>query len=419
VEDSAETGRITFRDVFAVGEFRAMWLAELLSFMGDQLARVALAVLVFDRTGSAALTGLTYALTYIPTVVGALALSAIADRRPRRHVIVAVDTIRTLVVAAMVIPGVGLPVLCGLVAVMSFLGGPYKAAQLALLRDVLDTGRYPAGMAVRQITTQTAQLLGFASGGILSAALSPQVCLGIDAVTFAASALLIGRFVRSRPAARSSSAGHSLIAGTKVVWNEPRRRAIFLTTVLGLFYIAPQGIAAPYVAQLGYGPAMVGFVLASTGAGAIIGLSAFSRFVPAARRRTALPVACLAAGLPLVLVLAHAGVYVAMIVFAVSNALWCSQVVMSVSFLAELLPDDQRAQGMGVASSTNLTAQGLGTGLAGLLAQATSPTSAIALSGAVSVLVALWPSALWIKSTRRANTPTEVSNSPPLPSAAQ
>jgi MFS family permease len=90
-----------------------------------------------------------------------------------------------------------------------------------------------------------------------------------------------------------------------------------------------------------------------------------------------------------------------MILFAVSNALWCSQVLMSVSLLAELLPDSQRAQGMGVASSMNLTAQGLGTGLAGLLAQTTSPSEAIALAGAASVVIALWPSALWIKSIRQ------------------
>jgi len=401
MEAPADAARPTFRDVFTVREFRAMLLAELLSFMGDQLARVALAVLVFDRTNSAALTGLTYALTYIPTVVGALALSGVADRKSRRTVIVTVDSIRIVVVAMMVIPAIPLIWLCVLVAVMSFLGGPYKAAQLALLRDVLNAQRYPVGMAIRQISTQTAQLIGFATGGILSAAASPQACLGIDSATFAASVLLVGRFVRSRPAPDSPDGHPSVIAGARMLWSEPRRRALFLTTILGVFYIAPQGIAAPYVAKLGYGPTMVGFVLASTGAGAIVGLSLFSRFVPACRRPVLLPVVCMFAGLPLILVLAHGGAYVAMVLFAVSNGLWCTQVVMAVSFLADLLRDNQRAQGMGLASSMNLTAQGVGTGLAGALAQATSPTVAIALAGALSVGVALWPSVLWVKSRHR------------------
>lgn len=258
MEAPADAARPTFRDVFTVREFRAMLLAELLSFMGDQLARVALAVLVFDRTNSAALTGLTYALTYIPTVVGALALSGVADRKSRRTVIVTVDSIRIVVVAMMVIPAIPLIWLCVLVAVMSFLGGPYKAAQLALLRDVLNAQRYPVGMAIRQISTQTAQLIGFATGGILSAAASPQACLGIDSATFAASVLLVGRFVRSRPAPDSPDGHPSVIAGARMLWSEPRRRALFLTTILGVFYIAPQGIAAPYVAELGYGPTMSG-----------------------------------------------------------------------------------------------------------------------------------------------------------------
>lgn len=51
----------SFVAVFAVPEFRAMWSAEVLSLVGDQLARVAISVLVFQRTDSA---GLTYALTY-------------------------------------------------------------------------------------------------------------------------------------------------------------------------------------------------------------------------------------------------------------------------------------------------------------------------------------------------------------------
>ena len=44
--------RATFRDVWAVREFRAVWSAELLSVAGDRLALVALTLLVYDRTGS-------------------------------------------------------------------------------------------------------------------------------------------------------------------------------------------------------------------------------------------------------------------------------------------------------------------------------------------------------------------------------
>src|SRR5260370_7460818 len=75
-------GRPTFREVFAVREFRALWLAQLLSVAGDQLARVAMTVLVFDRTHSALWTALTYAVTFLPWVIAGLARAGLPHRRP-------------------------------------------------------------------------------------------------------------------------------------------------------------------------------------------------------------------------------------------------------------------------------------------------------------------------------------------------
>src|SRR5260370_8139230 len=120
-------------------------------------------------------------------------------------------------------------------------------------------------MALRQIKNQAAEFAGFGLGGILSASFSPQICLGVALATFAASALLVGCFVQSRPAASPSGRNHSITAGAKMLWGEPRQRAIVLTTVLGLFYIAPAGLAAPYPAHLAYGSTTRGFVLPTGG----------------------------------------------------------------------------------------------------------------------------------------------------------
>ncbi|HEY0499585.1 MAG TPA: MFS transporter, partial [Kutzneria sp.] len=94
--------------MFANGEFRALWLAELVSTAGDQVARVALSLLVFDRTRSAALAALTFALTMLPALFGPL-LAGLADRYPRRNVMVTADLIRAVLMGIMAIPGVSLP----------------------------------------------------------------------------------------------------------------------------------------------------------------------------------------------------------------------------------------------------------------------------------------------------------------------
>ena len=67
--------RATYREVFAVAEFRALWLAQLLSVAGDQLAKVALTVLVYDRTRSALLAAVTFAASFVPAFLGGLTLS--------------------------------------------------------------------------------------------------------------------------------------------------------------------------------------------------------------------------------------------------------------------------------------------------------------------------------------------------------
>ena len=46
----------TSAEVLADAQFRALWVAQLLSVLGDQVARVALAVLVYAETASAGLT---------------------------------------------------------------------------------------------------------------------------------------------------------------------------------------------------------------------------------------------------------------------------------------------------------------------------------------------------------------------------
>jgi hypothetical protein len=152
-------GRTAFRSVLGVAEFRALWAAELCSVAGDQFARVALAVIVFTRTESAGWTAATYALSLMPAFLGEVLLGGLGDRCPRREVMVASDLVRAMLVALMALPGMPLAVLCALVAAVTFVGGPFKAAQQSLLPDVLagDTIKYTVGQSLRTATGQAAQ----------------------------------------------------------------------------------------------------------------------------------------------------------------------------------------------------------------------------------------------------------------------
>src|SRR4051794_35030538 len=77
-------------------EFRALWLSQALSRVGDQLAAVALSVLVYARTGSTLATAATYAVGFLPALVGGPLLAGLADTLPRRSVMVGCDLLRAV-----------------------------------------------------------------------------------------------------------------------------------------------------------------------------------------------------------------------------------------------------------------------------------------------------------------------------------
>jgi predicted MFS family arabinose efflux permease len=396
--DDARVTRVGFGAVLAVPEFRAMWTAELLSVCGDQLARVALAVLVFQRTSSAALTGLTYALTYVPSLLGGVLLAGAGDRWPRRDVMVAADLARAALVAVIAVPGVPLWVLCVLVAVLTALGGPFKAAQQALLPAVLEGERYLVGMALRNVTIQGAQLAGFAGGGALIAALSPSAALGLDAVTFVLSALFLVTGVRRRAAvdrvarpAWLSATG----AGIRLIWRDPALRTLVALNWLAGFYIVPEALAAPYAAGIGAGATLVGLLMAADPAGSVLGGFVFGKAVPEHVQVRVLGLLGIAAGLPLVLFAFRPGLVVSVLLLATSGLLATGYNIQGTVSFMRRVPDEHRAQCAGVNSAGLLTVQGIGAAVAGALADVWSPAHTIAAAGAAGAAVAVPVARAW------------------------
>lgn len=139
--------RPTFRDVFGIAEFRALWLAQVLSVTGDQLARVALTVLVYDRTRSALLAAVTFSCGVVPALIGGLVLSGLADRLPRRTVMIVADLVSGVPVAVMVLPGLPLGVMMLLLAAVTMVGALFLAARSATYPEILDGDRYALTVA--------------------------------------------------------------------------------------------------------------------------------------------------------------------------------------------------------------------------------------------------------------------------------
>jgi MFS family permease len=406
---------ITFRSVFAVSEFRYMWLAQLMSVAGDQLARVAMTVLVYDQTRSAFWSALTYAVTLVPWILGGLALSGLADRLPRQQLMVGCDVARMVLVVVMAVislhhgSGAGLLVMVALLFAVTLLDSPFKAARSAMLPDILPGERYALGVAVSQTALQTGMVAGFAVGGLVVAAVHAGGALALDAATFAGSALLVQFGIRRRPAAAARGpAGGSrrgeIAAGVRLVFRGSRLRTLVLFGWLVTFYVTPMGLAAPYAARLHTSlPLAVttGLVFAAVPFGTMIGSIALGRLVPAPRRPAWLGPQAIVTCAVLALLALPVGLAGALAVLTVSGAAASYQLAANAAFVAEV-PPERRGLAFGLANGGMQVFQGLWIVLAGAVAaHVMTPGTVIAVSGGVGAAAAGVLTLAWRRESAR------------------
>jgi MFS family permease len=392
-EDGGGKGA-TFRDVFAIGEFRALWTAQLLSIVGDQLARVALTLLVYDRTRSALLAAVTFAASVVPVFLGGITLAGLADRFPRRRVMIICDIARLVLVVAMTLPHLPVAVLVILLFAVTMLGPPFTSARTGIYADVLADDGYVLGTAITLTTYQLAQVVGFAAGGALVALVGVRTALLADAATYACSALITRIWVLARPAARGADGGGTthladIVSGVRLAFGMPGLRGPMLFGWLVAFYNAPEGVAAPLASSLGGGTAAIGVILAAGALGAAAGGIAFTRLTaPDKRLRWMRPLAVAACAL-LGLFALGPPLTLALIILFASGVFDCFQVAASTAFVL-MAPPEHRSQVFGIAQAGMSLGQGAVMVLAGALAQTHhSPSSVIAAIGLAGAVVAM------------------------------
>ena len=382
--------------VWACREYQGLWAAQAVTLLGDQIARVALALLVFDRTRSATASAAAYAVTLLPAVLGGPLLAGIADRHPRRAVMIRCDVACAALTAAVAVPGMPLPVLFGLIFVVSLLDAPFGAARSSLVRDVFpgDDDRYAVATTIGGITLRASQILGFTLGGVLVAVVGVRPALLADAVTFGISAVIVRATVTARPTAiHDREPGHHLLAdlrdGARLVFGEPRLRLLTVYAWLAAFHVVPVGLAVPVAAHHAGGPIAAGILLAAPAAGTAAGMIALTVGIRDRKRRAGLigPLAVLAAA-PLIGCATDPPLPVTAVLWAVAGAGTAYQLVANVAFVSAV-PDEHRGQAFGLVVAGLLAGQGAAMIAAGAVADAVNPSVVVAAAGVAGTLAAL------------------------------
>ncbi|WP_328466249.1 MFS transporter [Actinoplanes sp. NBC_00393] len=296
-EVTQSKGTVTFRDIFALPEYRALYLSTVVNWVGDYLSRAAVTVLVYHQSESVLLSAVSFAIGYLPWFFGPV-LAALADRYPYRRIMIVSDLCRMVLIALLLIPGLPVPVML-LVLLLAGLGAPpTQAARSALLPVIVGRERLALALATNQTTGQAAQVFGYLVGATLAVALTPRIALGIDVATFALSALLIAFGVRRRPTVQAPSQRTHLLQetaeGFRLVFGHPALRSIAIVVFTAtVFAIVPEGLAAAWAAEGTRDPATrgldQGMIMAAGPLGFVIGGILFNRLVPAAERARLIP----------------------------------------------------------------------------------------------------------------------------------
>lgn len=379
-----------YRAVLAVREFRGLLLSDGLSTLGDQVARIAVALLVLERSGSAFAASATYACSYLTWLAGGPLLSGLPDRYPRRRVMVACDLARMVLIACLAIPGVSLWVVFSVLIAVGLLAPPAEAARSALLADVLDGEPYVVANALSNAVGQAGQVLGFVLGGALVGLIGVEGALLADAATFAGSAALLLVMVAEHRVAAADGGPSSLrseaAAGARLVWGSPRLRTLLGWGLLSAAsVIAAEGLAVAITQERGGGPFAAGVLTAAVPAGFLIGSWALLR-VATERRERLFPLLVTLTCLPLLatpLVDSLVLITALWVLAGCGNAL---QLVANSAFV-QAVPAHLRGRAFGVAATLLMVLQGAVLLAAGALAEVTEPRVPIAVAAAASLLL--------------------------------
>ena len=420
---------VTFRDLFGVSEYRAIYLALLVNWLGDYLARAAITVLVYQQTSSVLLSAASFAVSYLPWLVGGPLLAALAERYPYRRVMVISDLIRMCMIALVAIPG--LPILA--ILLVLFLGTlaspPTQAARSAILPLLLTRERVVVALAVSATTIQAAQVIGYFVGATIATAVNPRLAVAAVAVAFGLSALIISLGVRHRPAAasraqrthllRETGEGFRLVFGHRVL-----RTIAFLVFTLTMFAIVPEGLAAAWAAQGNPDPATrginQGMIMAAAPVGWVIGGLAVSRLASQATRQRLIKPFAVLAPLALVPALAAPATPVVAVLALLSGIAQGGLMPTLQGMFVLTLPHGYRARAYGVMQGGMQLTQGGAVLVTGVLAEHAGIPMVVGLWSVGGVLVmgllaARWPSASTMEEATAAAT---ASSPPPEPAPA-
>ncbi|MET9818600.1 MFS transporter [Streptomyces sp. NPDC006355] len=374
----------SYRQLFRTPEFTPLFLASSANVLAQTIGGLALGVLVFRATDSPLLSALSMFGQSLTQVLGATFLLSGADRLPPRSALTGISLVLAAGTAVLALPA--LPVW----AVFAVLLGQGLAASLGggvrwgLVNEILSDDGYLLGRSVFNMMSGVVQILGYATGGVLVAVLSPRVSLLLAAALYGVAAVVIRLRLTPRP---PRATGRPSVSATwranALLWSSPPRRQVYLALWIpnGLV-VGCESLFVPYA------PESAGTLFACAALGMLAGDVLVGRLLPPRLRpRLGLPLLLLLA-VPYVPFLLRPPLPLAVAAVTLASVGFGAGLVQQERLVA-LTPDDLTGHALGLHSAGMLTMQGVAATLAGSVAQLTSPALAMTAMAVASAAVTL------------------------------
>lgn len=379
--------------------YRLFFAGQCVSLIGTWMTRIATSWLVYRLTGSATLLGITGFAGQIPAFFLAPIIGVWIDRWDRRRTLVItqiLSMVQSLALAGLTLAGIinvpeilWLSLLQGLINAVDMPTRQAFAVQMVERREDLGNA-----IALNSSMMNGARLVGPAIGGVVIAAIGEGYCFLLDGVSYIAVILSL-MLMRLAPKAVRATDRHvfdELAEGWHYVAGSVPIRSILLFLGLASLVAMPYTVLMPVYASeiLHGGPHTLGFLMAATGIGALIGSATL------AVRKSVI-------GLGKRIVVASALFGISLIVFAVSRVTWLSMLALPVigfammqhvassnTILQTIVDDEKRGRVMAFYSMAFLGMSPFGSLLAGSLASRFGAPATLACGGAICVAGSFW-----------------------------
>ncbi|WP_030542079.1 MFS transporter, partial [Streptomyces albus] len=373
----------TYREIFGIREFRALFVARLFAMAGVVLSSLALGTVMYHETESPFLTAISLFGGPLVQLVTARYLLASSDLLRPRTAMIVMASVSTSTAALQTLPGLSwwmrFLILAGGYVVM----GATSGTVIALLADIVPKEAFVLARATMNITVGGMQIIGNGVGAVLLAVVSPSWLFTIAALVGTASGLMSRLGLDDRPARAVGKVVERSRRVNGELLSSPVTRPLFLMMwVPNGLVVGCEALFIPYARE------HAGYLLAAGAVGMLAGDIAVGRFVPEALRdRLVMPLRVLLAvpflAFPFTPPVPLAAALVGLSAFGFSASLPLQE------RLVGHTSEDVRGQAFGLSGTGLMVGQALGAMAAGGLAQLFGGTRPVGWAMATMAVLSL------------------------------